>query len=265
MSEEIQEVLDQDAVVSEEPTETGKEAEVKTEAVQEPEVKPKETVEERPVWTMPVKKAQEEKRAAVEKAKAEAEAAAKAEIERVRAEYEDKLKSTGQEPNLDAELDRITEAHGLDKDAAKSLLEVFKKSIKLPDLSKYEEIAKQAEAEKIKSSVRNGIDLNVVPLIKKDFPDLAPDQIAEIAEQVHGLAFSEEYKGYRLQDIYKVNKDDLKPKSGFTVEPSRGRAPQMADFSNLSDEEEHALAERDPEAFKKYLKFQATQSSRFVD
>ena len=231
----------------------------------EPEVKPKETVEERPVWTMPVKKAQEEKQRAVEKAKAEAEAAAKAEIERVRAEYEEKLRSTGQEPNLDAELDRITEAHGLDKEAAKSLLDVFKKSIKLPDFSKYEEIAKQAEADKIKSSVRNGIDLNVVPLIKQDFPDLAPDQIAEIAEQVHGLAFSEEYKGYRLQDIYKVNRDDLKPKSGFSVEGSRGRAPQMTDFSNLSDEEEHALAERDPEAFKKYLKFQSAQSSRFVD
>jgi len=275
MTDVNQEVLDQDGVGQAEivkvPSETGADTTVEeTQPVEqekpaEKSEEPKQPVKERPVYTMPVAKAQEEKRIAVEKAKAEAQAQAQAEMERIKAEYEAKLQSNRTPSDLDKKLEEVAEEHGLDKDAAKKLLDVFKESIQLPDMSRYDSLVKEVEEKKIKSEVQSWISEKVVPLIKTDNPNATPDQIADIAKVVEELAFSEEYKGYRLEDIYRVKRDELTPKSGFSVEGSRGRAPAMVDFSNMSDEDENNLAENDPETFKKYLDYRKSKGSRYLN
>ena len=228
----------------------------------------KETDEqkERPVWTMPVAKAQEEKRKAVEKAKQEAkeevERSTKAEIDRLKAELE--AKQDGGD-DYRQELSKVAEEYGLDTKAAEGLLNVFKKSIKLPDISKYDQILKEKEIEGHKLQVSKEFDERVVNLIKKDFPNATSQYIQEVKEKITDLAFSKGYNTYRLEDIYRVKKDDLEFKDGYSAESTGGRGSDLRPFDKMTDDEEHKLASSDPAKYREYLKAMSTQGSRYLD
>lgn len=271
MSDENQGVLDQDAVgQGNEGTANPTDPEVDQGEPkgQEPaEVKPEPQKEERPVYTMPVSKAQEEKHKAVEKARAEAKAEAEAEMAKLRQEYEAKLTSSSSpsEDDYTKELERVAEEHDLNPEAAKKLLEVFKKTIKVPDMSKYDQMVEAAKITEVKNKVKADIDTRVVPLIQKDNPNATPEQIAEIAGRVHELAFSEGYNTYKLEDIYLAKRTEFAPTPEFSVEGSKGRGPQTAPFTQLSDAEEHRLAESNPAEFARYVKWQGSQGSKYID
>lgn len=260
-----QEVLPQDAVeeVAQEEVVQAEE----TQPVGEVEAQPAETVEsERPVYNMPVAKAQEEKRKAVEKAKAEAKAEAEAEMKRLREEYEQKLRAnTPEAQDYKSKLQQIALEHNLDQEGAEKLLDLFKSTIQVPDMSKYDALIKNAELENIKQNVRKDIESRVVPLIKQDNPNVSASDLAEITAKVQELAFTEGFHTYRLEDIYRLKREEIVPKSGFTVETPKGRTPSMTTFKNLSDDEEHKLAENDPEAFKAYLKYQMANTSKYLE
>lgn len=257
---EGEEVLEQDANVQEQ------EAVETAEPVVE-EAAPVEEKVERPAWTMPVAKAQEEKRNAVEKAKAEAKAEAEAEIQRLKAEYEQRLASAAPKDDYAKELDRVSQEYGLDPKAAAGLLEVMEKKLRasLPDTSKYDEIVKEKEMEGHKLQVSTEFDEKVLPLIQKDYPNATPQHIADVKARVSELAFSKGYNTYRLEDIYRVKQDDFAFKNGFSAEASGGRSSELTDFSKMTDEEEHALAESDPASYAKYLKAMVKKDSRYLD
>ena len=231
-----------------------------------PDVKTNKT--ERPVYTMPVSKAQREKKEAIERARAEAKAEHEAEVAKLRAEYEQKLaQGTAKPGDYQADLDKFAAEHGLDPKAAAGLLDVFEKKVKqsLPDISKLDEILKQKEIEGHQAKVRNEFDEKVAPLLLKDYPQATPEHLRQVKERVVELAFSEGFNAYRLEDIYKVNRDDFEFKNGYSAEPSGGRTSELVDFSKMTDEQEIALAKNDPETFKKYLKWQASHESKFLN
>lgn len=214
----------------------------------------------REVWNMPVTKAQEEKRRAVEKAKADAEAQYKAELDKMKAEYEAKLRSTKPE----SALDEIAERHGLDKEAARDLADAIKSTIKLPDLSRYDQILQEREIEAHKLQVSKEFDEKVAPIIRKEYPDATPEHIREVKERIGDLAFTDGYNTYRVEDIYQVKRDEFVFKNQMGAEAPRGRGPDLAPFKRLSDEEEIALADSDNAAYRRYLSWLRTQESKFI-
>lgn len=262
MSEDT-EVLDQNENGQVEEQEAVEET-VETPTETAPEVEEKV---ERPAWTMPVAKAQEEKRNAVEKARAEAKAEAEAEIQRLKEEYEQKLASAAPKDDYAMELDRVSQEYGLDPKAAAGLLGALEKKLRaeLPDTSKFEEIVKEKELESLKLQVSQEFDSKVLPLIQKDFPSVTPQHIAEVKARVSELAFTKGYNTYRLEDIYRVKKDEFEVKNGFSAEASGGRTSELTDFTKMTDEEEHELSETNPAAYAKYLKEMAKRDSRFID
>lgn len=220
---------------------------------------------ERPVYTMPVAKAQEEKRRAAEKAREEALQEAEAEKQRLIAEYEAKLQANKPTSGMEDKISKWAEENGYDVDAAKQLVDVVKTSIQLPDLSKYDQILKEQELNAHRSKVSQEFDEKVAPLLLKDYPQATTDHIREVKQRIEELAFTEGYNTYRLEDIYKVKKDDFQFKNGYSAEPTGGRNSEIVNFETLTDEQEIELADRDFETYKKYLKWQSSKGSKYID
>ena len=223
---------------------------------------PPEKPKERPVYTMPVTKAQEEKHRAVEKARAEARAEADAEIARLKVEYENKSREISS-PTLQNDFEQVASKHGLDVEAVKDLFTTYQKS--LPDFSKYEQLIKDKEVENHKILVEREFDEKVAPLLVKDYPQATSEHIRSVKERIAELAFTKDFNTYRLEDIYKVNKDDFEFKNSISAESSSGRASEFVDFTKMTDEEEIELADRDPVAYRKYVKWSVANDSKFMD
>ena len=226
------------------------------------EVKSESAPEKRPVYTMPVAKAQEEKKRAVEKAREEARKEAQEELTRVREEYETKIKRTG---GTASELEAVAKEYDLDPKAVDALFGAFKKNLPLPDLSKYDSLVKAQEIEHHKTRVSQDFDEKVAPLLLKDFPQATPEHIREVKKQIGELAFSEGFNTYRLEDIYKINRDQFEFKNSRSAESSGGRSGDLAEFKRLSDEDEIKLADNDSEAYGRYLKWLEGQESKYLD
>ena len=223
--------------------------------------------EERPVYSMPVAKAQEEKQRAVEKAREEARAEAEIERRKLQESYEAKLAAVVPQDDYATELKSVSEEYGLDPAAASKLLSVMEKKLKngLPDMSKYDTILKDREIEGLKSQVSQEFEEKVAPLILKDYPQATPEHIREVKERIAELAFTKGYNTYQLEDIYKVKRDEFEFKNGFSAESSGGRTSELVDFSKVTDEEELAMAKNSPETFKKFLKWQEAHTSKYLD
>lgn len=239
--------------------------EVEKEAAPEaPEVSEAPEKQERPIYHMPVAKAQAEKQKAVEKAREEARKEAEAEMQRLRDEYESKLQATAPETQTyKDELEKVATEHGLDPKAAESLLEVFKKAIPQQDLSKYDAILKEREQEAVRMGVSKEFEENVVPLIQQEFPGADAAHIAKVKQQIMDLAFTEGYNTYAIADIYRVKKEEFAFQNKMSAEPSGGRSSEMVGFTKLSDEDEIKLADSDPQAYANYVKWLDTQGTRF--
>ena len=248
---------------SSESIETSDEQEAETKEQEKPKEEAKGEKPDRPVWTMPVSKAQEEKQRAVEKAKEEARQEAEAQMAKLKDEYETKLRQSNP-TSYEAKLEKVARDHGLDPAAAKSLLDVFKESVSVPDMTKYDRLVKDQEIEVHKTKVSQDFDENVVPLILKDNPQATPEHIRSVKERVGEMAFSSDFNTYRLEDIYKVNKDEFVFKNQISAESSGGRGSDLSPFKKLSDEDEIKLAETDNETYKRYLKWLDTQGSRYI-
>jgi hypothetical protein len=218
-----------------------------------------EEPKERPVYHMPVAKAQEQKEKAVQKALDEANAKWEERLARIEQSIQGK-------PTTDDELSKWAEENGMDAKAAESLLNLVEKRVgsKIPtdQLNKALEQSKYNEA---KMQVATEFDTNVVPMIIKDYPNASAEHIRKIKEEVEKLAFSKGFNTYRLEDIYKLNSDKFEYKNKYTAEPPTGKSNEYVNFSQLSDKEEHELAENDPETFRKYLKWQDASGSRYLD
>jgi len=220
---------------------------------------------ERPIYTMPVSKAQEEKRRAVEKAKEEAKVEAQAEMQALRDEYEAKLKTTQSDQiAFNEKLKAVAEKHGLKTEAAADLLGVFKE-LATPDLSKYDKILKEHEMQSHKMQASKEFDEKVLPLIQKDFPNVTSKHIQKVKDEITKLAFTNEYHTYHLEDIYTVKKGDYEFKNGYSSEPAGGHSTEIVNFETLTAKQEHELADKDPEGYKKYLNYMRQKGSRYLD
>jgi len=212
----------------------------------------------RPVYTMSVAKAQEEKRRAVEKAVKEAEAKHQKEIERV------KQSANYNSAEVDDEIQTFAEAQGLEPKALAGLVSLIQKRSS-KDLSKFESIIEQSKVQEEKSKLNAEFDKEIVPLIKQDFPNATPGFIQEVRAQVEGLAFTKRYNTYKAADIYLVNKSKFKPdKSGHTAEGSGSKGNEYVDMENITDEQLHELAEKDPKAYKQIWDHKIRKSSKFL-
>ena len=248
-----------------------KEPETPPEKVETPKETPPKALlgkGERPVYTMPVSKAQEEKARAVEKAKEEAKEEAAKEMKNLRDEYEAKLRASesgSANSTYLADLEQVAREHNLDVKAAEALLGVFRKAIPPPDMSKYDQIVKEKEIEGHKATVSRDFDEKVAPLIFKDNPQATPEHIREIKERIGEMAFTADYNSYRLEDIYKINRDEFSFKNKISAESSGGRGTDLAPFKVLSDEDEIKLSDTDFPAYTRYLKWLETQGSQYLD
>lgn len=276
MSDEDKNVPEQDEnaqqEVSDNEIDSTKENEVEETPEEETEEVEEKKDDEHKSFQMSVSKAQKEKEKAVEKAKVEAKAEAEAEMAKLREEYEEKLKSVQQSKTSDddyrKELEEVAKEHGLDPAAADKLLKVFQKSIKVPDLSKYDKILKEREFEAYKSKLSKDFDTKVVDLIKKDYPSVSDSKLRDIKDKVIELAVSKDsgYVNYKLEDIYRVRKDEFEVKNGFSAETSSGHSAELISFDKpLSDNEEHQLAESDPKKYQEYVKYMTGKHSRYLD
>lgn len=227
---------------------------------------PKEAKVDRQVWTMPVKKAQEEKQRAIEKALEQARADKESEIQALKEQYEKRLQSASPSSYKD-KVKKVAEESGLDPEAALNLLQPVIDELKssMPDMSRYDAIVKEREMEAERLKVSREFDEKILPIIQKDFPQATPAHILDVKEKIGELAFTEGFNTYRLEDIYKVNREQFEFKNGMGAESPGGRSSELVDFSKMTDEEEHQLAQRDPAKFKEYLKYQSSTGSRYVD
>lgn len=244
----------------EENSETSEEAKASDEGSkgEVPRAEPKE----RPVYTMPVAKAQEEKRRAVAKAREEAKAEAERELSALKVSYESKLNGNSQE-NWRQDLQKVAEKHGMEVEALTDVFDVYRKT--LPDLSKYDQVLKDKEIEKHKINVDREIDDKVAPLLLKDYPQATSEHIRSVKEQIAELAFTQEFNTYRVEDIYKVKQGDFAFNNAISAESSGSRATEFVDFTKMTDEDEIELADKDPEAYKKYVKWSVANDSKFLD
>lgn len=259
MSEDKSNVPVQDENVPVEPT-TDVETQEKTDLEPSEEVvEPKKEEKERPVYTMPVSKAQKEKEKAAQKAREEVEQKYQQEIEQMKADYERKL-SDAKPFDHEEELNKLVESHGLDKQATKDLLNMIKKIVPTPDLSKYDSVLQEAEIAKARIKVSDQFDADIVPLIKKDFPDASESHIQQVKGKISELAFAEGYNSLPLDYIYFKHKDDFAYKNKFTAEPS-GRSTDTADLSSLSEEEAMNLP---PQEYRKWSDLQAGKQSKYL-
>jgi hypothetical protein len=245
------------------------EADEKVEVPEPKKEDPKVEKEEKPqpvkreVFSMPVAKAQEEKHKAIERTKREMEEKYNAEIEKLKAEFESKRSvSSDSSSNI---IDEIAEKHGLEKSAARDLADAIKKSIPLPDFSKYDQILKEREIEGLKTSVSREFDERVARMVLQDNPNATPEHLREVKERVMELAFTEGYNTYRIEDIYKVRKEDFSFQNEMSAESPGGRTPGIASMKKLSDEDEIKLADSDPGAYERYLKWLSANESKFID
>jgi hypothetical protein len=247
------EVLDQNA---NDPIE-GAQPVIETPVAEPPKEESKQEKVDRPTWSMPVAKAQEEKRKAVEKARLEAIEEKDREIERMREEYEKRLSAV---KPIESDIERIASEHGLESKAVNDLYEVFEKRVagKIPDMSKYDEIVKQKELENHRLAVEREFDEKVAPLLLKDFPAATPQHLIDARKKLTDLAFTDGFNTYRIEDIYKVNREEFEYKNGYSAESSGGRSSELVDFDTMTDEEEHELAQKNPEKYKEFLKWQVS-------
>lgn len=227
---------------------------------------PKEELKpvERPLYSMPVAKAQKEKERAVEKAKQEAKEEMDREIKKVKEEYEGKLR-TAQPDDYTQKLSEVAEKHGLNADAARDLADAIRGSIQLPDTTKYDAILKEKEIEGHKTAVSKEFDDVVAPLLLKDFPASTPEHIREVKAKIQELAFTQGYNTYRLEDIYAIKKSDFSFKNGMTAEAPKGHGTVIEGFKELSDEDEIALADREPATYARYLKWLSGKQSKYLN
>lgn len=240
----------------------------KTVEERKPEATEPEKAPERKVWTMPVEKAQEEKRKAAEKARLEAEQAAEERISKLNEEHAAEIARLSRPSDpFDGDVDAVAAKYNLDPGAAKDLLGVLEKklSAKAPDLSKYDAILAEREIESAKAAVSREFDEKVIPIILKQHPQATPEHIRSVKDAVSELAFTEGYNAYRVEDLYRVKADEFEFKNGFSAESSGGRSSELVDFSKVTDEQEIEMAKRDPETFRKFLKWQVANESKFID
>lgn len=224
----------------------------------------------REIFTMPVAKAQDEKRKAVEKAVADAKSEFQKELDakiaEVRAEMGGKPTQAAVDANVDEDalFKEIAEKHGLNADATRDLMGALKKTLKLPDTSKFDQIIKEKEIEGHKIAVSKEFDAMVTPLILKDFPAATPEHIREVKARIEELAFTAGYNTYQLADIYAVKKSEFTFKNGMSAEAPKGHGTDLQPFKVLSDDDEIALANSDPKTYARYVKWLGTQQSRFI-
>jgi len=239
---ETDEVVDTEVESDNETAETEE-----TESVEEKEPEVEAEPVERKVFTMPVAKAQEEKKRAVEKARKEAYEAAKAEFEAGHSNAD-----AGDMP----ELDEVAKKHGLDPQAARELAGAILKKAPKVDTSKYDELLKQKE-------VASEFEEKVVPMIRADYPGVTDAHIAKVRKQIEELAFTKGYNTYRIEDIYAVRRSDFEYKNSIGAEAPGGKGTDVAEFRILSDSDEMKLADRDPKTYERYVKWREGQESRY--
>lgn len=218
---------------------------------------------ERPVHTIPLSKYNEDKEKAAKKAREEAEAEFNDKIEQMRSEYEDKLSKAN--PQSHDDIVKLAEEYGYSAKDAEFIAKVIEKRSPKVDTSKYDKILEQQNQQALKSEVDKEFEDKVSPIIQKDFPGVTAEHLKKIKEVVTTLAFTDGYNTYRLEDIYAIKKGELEFKNGFSAEAGGGRSSEIIDFEKITPEQEHELAQRDPEAFKRYIDHMRSKQSRFID
>lgn len=232
----------------------------------EPEAEPENLPEEqeepakpREAYSMPVAKAQKEKQRAVERAKAELAEEYEAKIAELKAQSK---------PESEAKTDmieKVASEHGLDPKAAKEFAEAIIRQVEKPDMSKYDQLLEDRKIEKAKAEVSTEFDEKVLPLVLKDNPHATPEHLAKVKAKITELAFTEGYNAYRVEDIYKVKSNEFTFQNEMGAESPKGHGQQIAPFKVLSDEDEIKLADNDPSAYERYLKWLEGQESKFIE
>lgn len=216
----------------------------------------KEQPVKRTVYTMPVAKAQKEKKRALQKQKEELESQHSQEIEKLNAQKIEDVE--------DEDLDIFAEEQGLESSVVKKIVEFAQKPM-TKKLSKVDDFLAEKEKETEIVKVSQEFDNKVLNLIKQDYPTASPEHLAKVKKELSELAFTDEYHTYKLEDIYKVNKNQFVYKNDIGIEPSDGNNTEILDFQNMSDEQEHKLAQENPKKFAEFIKWQETQGSRYRD
>lgn len=264
--EETQEQNSEEIESEAEPQEETDEPSTDTEEDSGDESSKPESPKERPIFTMPVAKANKAKEKAIEKAREQAKAEAKAEyeakIESMKQDYESRLTQGQSTASLDAELKQFAEENGVNADIAKGLLGIFKKSIQVPDTSRYDQLVQEQEIEKFKTQVSHEFDDQVIPLIKRDYPSATASHINKVKKEIEALAFSKRFNTYPVTDIYEVNRKQFEFKNSYTGEDSGGRTTSTDSLANLTEAEAMKLS---PEKYVAWQDLQASKQSSYVD
>lgn len=248
-----EETVNDEVETTEEETTEEESTKVETPKQEEPQEQVK-----RPAFMMSVAKAQKEKERAIEKMREELEAKHAQELETL------KSQASINESSDDEALKLFAEEQGVDVEALKKIVGFAQKPL-IEKMSKLDELTAEKEKEAHYAQVSQDFDTRVSSLIQKDFPNATPEHISSVKKSIIELAFTPEFNTYRLEDIYKVNKDQYEYKDNYGVEPSDGNTVDIIDFSSMTDEQEHKLAQENPEKFAEYIKWQEAKHSVYRD
>src|SRR5690606_36921982 len=99
------------------------------------------------------------------------------------------------------------------------------------------ELIKQNRISKLKNEVATEVDSKVKPMILKDYPNATPEFLEEVKAQITELAFTSDFNTYRIEDIYKVNRDKFIFQDNYTAEPSGGKASEYVNYDTMSEDD----------------------------
>lgn len=231
----------------------------------EPENKePKSKSAERPAHYMPLAKYNDEKEkwkselSAKDQALAEAQAKI-AELSKGVGDLADKPEGA----NLDGKIAKFAEAHDLEPDVVKGLVEMARESAgpALPPevMKAVQDLVKQNEAN---TTLQHHEQLFKEELadLQKDFPD---EPIDSLKDKLHELAFSE---GTNTKSLYEIYFRNIKPNysKSKSAEPSKGGTNRSGsvDFDKIKDDPE-AINNLSDEEFDRFSEQAASSSKKF--
>ena len=126
------------------------------------------------------------------------------------------------------------------------------------------EVTKLLEEQRVKeerNEFGNDFRKSIVPLVKTEYPDISDEKLSEIEEELHTLAYTEEFAKVPLSVIYKGNDDFrglVQPKKVTAEEGKQftGQGGKVVNFENATEEDVNKM---DSKTFEQYSNWEASR------
>ncbi len=157
---------------------------------------------------------------------------------------------------------KLSEKYELSEDLVKDLILAVAEHAKPKEFNEIMEKVKGLEQLNLESleeqKYNSDFDKKVIPAIQKEYPNISDKNLAKIKNDLHNIAYTEEYAKTPLDVIYKGlddfrNVTIISRKSGEVTKSGITSKGGVIDYANITDEEFQALPRDKQEEAQKFL------------